>query len=98
MKRKIFKIFSGLLILLAVAYAGDFAVLQFRIAKNLNPYGTVLVRSYYAISKKAPGDERRVEYDFAGTDTVTCTHSLFPQRGYTPCWYANSHTEKRIDI
>jgi hypothetical protein len=76
--------------LLAIAYAADFAALHYRITKNHNPYGTVLVRSYYAISKKA----NKVEYDFAGTESVTCAHSIFPQHGYVPGWYASKHIEK----
>lgn len=78
----------------ALAYAADFVVLKIKIATNHNPYGTVTVRSYYSIAKK----NNKVEYDYIGTEDEICTHSLFMQGGHTPCWYASSHTERKIEI
>ncbi len=75
-------------------YVTDFVVLRIRIATGHNPYGTVTVRSYYSIAKK----NNKVEYDYIGTEDETCTHSIFPQNGHSPCWYASSHTERKIDI
>jgi hypothetical protein len=27
----------------------------------------------------------------------TCARSIFPQMGYSPCWYARQHTMKMLD-
>ena len=75
-------------------YPGDFAVLKIEIATGHNPYGTVTVRSYYSIAKK----NNRVEYDYIDTEDEICTHTLFPQSGHNPCWYASKHTERKIEI
>jgi hypothetical protein len=75
-------------------YAGDYAALRYREARNRGPFGTVIVYRYYAIQKKA----NKVEYVFNGTEDQTCVHSLFSHMHYRPCWYLERHTEKRTDI
>jgi hypothetical protein len=94
MKHYFIRIVVVLIAAAVLAYAADFAVLKIRIATNNNPYGTVTVRSYYSIAKK----NSKVEYDYIGAEDETCTHSLFPQSGHNPCWYARSHTERKIEI
>jgi hypothetical protein len=78
------------LLSLAVIYGGDYLI--FRIRRS--PTGTVTVRRYYAIQKKA----NRVEYVFDKELNQTCVQSLFPHLGDTPCWYLSRHSELRIDI
>lgn len=94
MKRCMIRAVIALLAAVVLLYAADFVVLKVRIATGRNPYGTVTVRSYYSIAKK----NNKVEYDYIGTEDETCTHSLFPQGGHNPCWYASSHTERKIEI
>ena len=94
MKRHLIRTLIALITAAVLAYPADFVALKIRIATNHNPYGTVTVRSYYSIAKK----NNKVEYDYIGTEDETCTHSLFPQGGYNPCWYAASHTERKIEI
>ena len=95
-RRKRILIF-GLFFLLAVAaltYIGDYAVIRYRIARQSNPYGTVMVRPYYAIHMK----NGNTEFDFQDPQSQSCLNSLFPHFGITPCWYLNRHAEKRTDI
>jgi len=79
--------------ILCAVYLGDYAVLRYRLARN-SALGKVTVYRYYAIQKKA----NKVEYVFQGTEDVTCVHALFPHMSYSPCWYAERHTEKRTEI
>jgi hypothetical protein len=94
MKRYLMRTLIVLIAAPVLTYAADFVVLKIRVATNHNPYGTVTVRSYYSIAKK----NNRVEYDYIGTEDEICTHSLFPQSRHDPCWYASSHTERKIEI
>jgi len=85
---------AGLCVLLAVAYAADYLVVRYRVAKNRNAFGVVQVDRYYAIHKKGG----KTEFTYDGTETQTCVHSVFPHPGYSPCWYAARRSEKRIDL
>jgi hypothetical protein len=40
----------------------------------------------------------KIQYEPGPQETDTCVHSLFPQLGFTPCWYLSGHTDKLIDI
>ena len=57
-------------------------------------FGSVTVGTYYAVKLK----NGRTEDDYAGYYDVGCTHSLFPQMGNKPCWYASRRTEEQITI
>ncbi len=39
----------------------------------------------------APLNNGKQEIDFLGSEDVTCSISLFPQGGHSPCWYLRSH-------
>lgn len=84
------KVAIGAGLCIALFYGGDYAVLRLR----GGPTGTVVVRRYYAIAKKA----NRVEYVFDKAENQTCVQSLFPHMGYVPCWYLSRHPEQRVDI
>ncbi len=77
---------AGLLIL----YAGDYIVLRLR----HNPLGSVQTRTSYAVTQK----NKKTEYYFNPPENETCTHSLFPQLGYNPCWYLERHGDKSIHM
>ena len=83
------KVVIGGALLLALIYAGDWAVWHAR----GKPTGTVLVRRYYAIQEKA----NRVEYIFDKKENQACARSWFPHLGLTPCWYLSRHAERRVD-
>ena len=91
----IFPRVAGIAVLLfLVVYAGDYLSLRYKIPKGRDPFSNVTIQPYYAIHEK----NGRTEYDFAQPETQVCIHSLFPHFGYSPCWYVNRHTDKRIDI
>jgi hypothetical protein len=94
LRRILFFALGALLLLAALVYAGDYVSLRYRIPGNREQFGTVTVTRYYAIHEK----NNKTEYDFAPSENRTCTHSLFPQLGYRPCWYVSRHTEEKIEI
>jgi hypothetical protein len=94
MNRRLLQTFAGILALLAIVYAGDSAVVRYRIAANRDPFGQAIIQSLYVIHQK----NGKIDYQMGDKETATCIRSLFPHLGYSPCWYLNRHTEKRIDI
>ena len=76
------------------AYAIDYGVLRYRIARNQAPYGTVTVRPYYAVPQK----DHKTEFLFDDPQDETCVNALFPHVGDDPCWYLNRNKEKRVDM
>ncbi len=84
----------GLLVAACLLYIGDYARLHYKIARNSQPYGSVKVQSYYAVTLKSG----KVEYFFNEPQQQTCSHSLFPQMGYTPCWYLRRQANKGTNL
>jgi len=68
-------------------YAGDYAVLRYRIARG----GPNSVLSTVTILYAAPirGDKLSVFTD--QPEKQTCVRSIFPQLSYMPCWYLRRH-------
>jgi hypothetical protein len=94
MKSLVVKISVGLAILLVAVYAADYCLLRYRVAANRNAFGTITVRSYYAVGEK----NNKTEYVFKSQADQTCVHSVFSHLGYTPCWYLSRHSETQITI
>jgi hypothetical protein len=94
LKGLLLRIVVAVVLLVLLAYAGDYISVRYRIPKGRDPFSTVTIQPYYAIHEK----NGRTEYDFAQPETQVCVRSLFPHLGYSPCWYVNRHTDKRIDI
>ena len=80
------------ILLLPVLYGVDDGILQFRISRNLAPYDTITVQTYYVI----PHKDGKAEFIYADPDTESCVRALFPQVGKRPCWYARRHSTKEI--
>jgi hypothetical protein len=74
-------------------YAGDYVLFRYKVTTNRNAFGTVTIDRFYSIAEKA----NRTEFDYAGSDTQPCVHTLFPHAGDNPCWYANRHREQRVE-
>jgi hypothetical protein len=76
----------------ALLYASDFLWFEYRIhnAKPNNPLQTITF--YYATAMK----NGKVEVFYDQPQTQTCVHSVFPHRGYTPCWRFNRSGIERI--
>ena len=82
--------------LLAVAglYVGDYLSAHYHIPGNRQTWGSVQVKTLWAVRMK----NGRSDYSLGDTVTQTCVRSLFPQMGYTPCWYLSRHTTKVITV
>ena len=87
------KLLLVVVILCLVLYAGDFLSLRLRIPRR-DQSGSVTVHTYYAVKLK----NGRTEYDDGGDQSVSCSNSLFPQMGVSPCWYVSRHTSRQITI
>jgi hypothetical protein len=85
---------QGAILALCALYLGDYLSARFRIPHNRNPFGSVQVERYYAVRLK----DGKIEYMPDDPEIDTCVYSIFPQLGYTPCWYLNRHKRKQIDI
>lgn len=96
--KPVLRILLGLLVLLCVVYICDFLQLHYRLWRNHQPYGTVTVQIMYAIAEKAPPDSKKTEYTSGGTLDQTCVNALFPQQGYTPCWYLRRKAQQQISM
>lgn len=94
MKRAILRAATAILVLLLVIYVGDYLSLRYQIPHGRPQFGQIAVDTLYAIHEK----NGKTEYESGQPETDPCVHSLFPHFGCLPCWYANRHTEKRIDI
>jgi len=86
MKRILWLSLRLLLAAIVVLYLADWAVLRVRMAHGTG-YGTVQVDEYLSTPLKGNKDE----YDFMGTQSQPCSHSIFPHGG-APCWWLARHT------
>ena len=87
------RIAAILVLVLGLAYAVDDFSLRYRIPKSRQPFDTVAVHRYDAISEK----NNKVEFVYEDPVNETCVRSLVPHLGYVPCWYLRRHTEQRIN-
>jgi len=77
-----------------LAFGIDFAVFRVRQATNRNPYGSVMVTRYYAVSQKSG----KTQFLFDPPAPENCVNALFPHSGALPCWYLGRHPEQRTNI
>ena len=82
-----------LVLMLGLAYVIDDLSIRYRIPKSRQPFDTVAVHRYDAISEK----NNKVEFVYEDPVNETCVRSLVPHLGYVPCWYLRRHTEQRIN-
>jgi hypothetical protein len=80
--------------ILLLGYAIDYLIFRYRVSANRQPFSLVTVTSFDAVAQK----NGRTEFIFNPPQPQTCSNSIFPQAGYTPCWYLRSHTERRTNI
>jgi hypothetical protein len=78
-----------LAVLLGLLYVGDWAVLGVRVSHG-TAYDVVQVNQFLATPLKG----NKVEYDLMGTVPMTCSRSIFPQRGNPACWWLRRHTSQ----
>lgn len=82
--------------LTGILYAGDYAYAKYRMSKNTpgDPLEVVKIQPTYVI----PHKDGRAEYVFGDPVTQTCLHSVFPQLGYSPCWYVKKHAQQTVPM
>ena len=78
----------------AAVFAGDDALLRYRVAAHRDPFAVVMVQPYYAVRLKSG----KTEFLFQEPRAERCVNSLFPHFGQAPCWYARHHRERRTEI
>ncbi len=71
-------------------YAGDWLVF------NLRGSRTAKVTVSHFLS--APLKNNKQEIDYLGSEDETCSISLFPQGGHTPCWYLRRHKNQTTNV
>jgi hypothetical protein len=94
MKRAIHWTSLILVALLVLVYGGDYFSLRYQFPGHRSQFGKVTVNTLYVIHVKGG----KIQYTPGDQEIDTCVHSLFPHFGDSPCWYANRHTDKLVDI
>ena len=62
--------------------------------KYVDNIGQGGIKRYYAVGLK----NGKTEMMYAEPENQTCVNSVFPHRGYYPCWYLRRHNVRQIDI
>jgi hypothetical protein len=81
-------------LIVALIYAGDFLLVEYKVHWGKKPFENVQVENYAAVPEK----NNKVEFFFNDPDTEECVHALFPHAGDNPCWYDNRHRDNRTDL
>jgi hypothetical protein len=85
-KRMLVRGMFGLVLTLVVLYVGDWAVWRVRVARG-GGMGSVSVGTLI----ETPLKGNKMEYDWAGSQDVACSRSIFPQAGSGACWWLQRH-------
>ena len=95
------RVLYALLLLLGLAYGYDYASVRRRISaqKPGDPFDVVTYPRLLAIPLKG----NKIDYELdaqSPKESDPCVHSVFPQYGYTPCWYVlrKSKSPKQMTI
>jgi hypothetical protein len=88
------KIAIGLILTAVLVYAVDYVSIHVPIPPGRAQFGTLQIRPFYAVKLK----NGTTEYMYQDAQTETCTHSLFPQLGHSPCWREAGKPEKQIKL
>jgi len=86
--------FLVILGLLAITYAADYCIFQYRVSANRQPFGSVVVDHYTEVAHK----DGKSEIFIDPPAPKTCVHAIFPHQGNPPCWYLSRHAEQKTDI
>jgi hypothetical protein len=88
--RRFFKLATlGAIVAALALYLVDAVVLEVR-GRHGSAYRVIQVNQFLTTPLKG----QKEEYDALGTLPVTCSRSIFPQRGFTPCWWVERHTNQ----
>ena len=78
----------GLIAALALVWASDYALVQYRIGAKRNMFTDLRIDHLYTSTNKW----NQVEWSRGNPDTERCVYSLFPHFGDPPCWYLTKRT------
>jgi hypothetical protein len=87
---RVLLIAAGLLLLI---YIGDYISIAYRIPPGRRQFGSVDVQKVLAVPQK----DRKTEFIADPPQPQTCSYSLFPQLGLTPCWYLARHAQQQVN-
>jgi hypothetical protein len=70
----------------AISFALDWAVFKL----------TGSPRSKFTVNHfvSAPLKNNKQEIDYTGSEEIPCSLTMYPQDGFTPCWYLRRHTNQ----
>jgi hypothetical protein len=93
------RLLLGAILALIATYVCDFLYFHWRIsrAKPGEPLETFTAPRLYAIAEK----NGKVDYELDAQNpeqTITCSHSLFPHAGCSPCWYIKPRSQRPIPM
>ncbi len=88
------RIAAAVIVAAGALYVGDYVSIRYRLPGNREQFSDVAVQRYYAVTLK----NRKTEYMYDDPGTRKCSHSLFPQLGAVPCWYAVRHKWERVEV
>jgi len=91
MRRWSLRIFVALIALFAIAYVGDWGLLQLR-ERGGSAHSSVTVDNTDAIKEKGG----KVEYFFNPPQPTPCVRALFPHEGEPACWWLARHSDQQI--
>jgi hypothetical protein len=80
------RILFVLAVVFVASYSGDWAIYKLR----GSPQSSVTVNRFVTIPLKG----NKSELDYLGTSDVSCSVSLFPQSGQSPCWQLRRNTNQ----
>jgi hypothetical protein len=86
MKRILWLAIRILLAVVVVIYLADWATLRVKMSHG-SGYGSIQVDEFLSTPLKG----NKAEYDYMGTESELCSHSIFPH-GADPCWWLAKHT------
>jgi hypothetical protein len=91
------KLFPRLLLIAAasllLSYACDYISIAYRIPGGRQQFGSIEVQKLLAVPQK----DRKTEYIADPPEQQQCVHSLYPQLGFTPCWYVARHAIQQVN-
>jgi hypothetical protein len=73
-----------------VIYAADCAIYKLR----GSPTSSVTVNRFLTVPLKG----NKIEYDYIGAAQETCSLSLFPQAGQSPCWHLRRNPNQTTNL
>ncbi len=77
----------GLIVAVLALYLGDAVVFAVR-KRQGTAYRVVEVNQFLTTPLKG----NKQEFDVAGSESVTCARTIFPQPGLPACWWLERHT------